>query len=228
MPKRDHDIYASAALRDLLAEEMAVLMPVLQRCAGTRGLLLTADTADGPPVLPLLGCWTRLEVAGDGIRGDLRADPREPLPFVDEAFDLILLRHALEALPCAPDLLDEAVRCLVPGGLLVVSGVHPLSGWWPWWRWRTRGASGHLHAPWQLEGWLRHDEVRVERIQRVGKPWPGRPSDARGRAHPLGGGYLMLVRKQSSLRTPVRLRPRPLAAPSRAGLVHGARRHSTT
>ena len=113
MPQRDHDIYASAPMRHLVAAEVAMLAPELQRCAGTHGLLLTAVASDVSPALPLLNSWVRLTLQEQGqLGGDLRARTDEPLPFVDGAFELIVLRHALERAPMPRPLLDEAVRVL--------------------------------------------------------------------------------------------------------------------
>jgi SAM-dependent methyltransferase len=226
MPKRDHDIYASAPMQGLLAEEMVALMPVLQRCAGTRGLLVSAVASDLPPSLPLLGHWTRLVLASDRLGGDVRASALEPLPFIDDAFDLVLLRHALEMAPLPPDLLGEIVRCLAPGGLLALTGVHPISGWAPWWHWRMRGADVHLNTPLQLGGWLRQAALQIERVQRVGRLWPAGTTDVQAAAHPLGGGYLLLARKRRPMSLPTRLRPRPVPARANAGLAPGARRSS--
>lgn len=224
MSPRDHDIYASAPLRGLLAEETAALMPDLQRCAGTHALLLTAAAYDLPPALPLLGHWTRLSLAQGRLSGDVVASASEPLPFADDAFDLILLRHALEAAPLSPLLLDEIVRLLAPGALLALTGVHPLSGWAPWWHWRTRGRSLRLSAPLQLGSWLRHADLQVERMQRVGRVWPVAPATVSSAPNPWGGGYLLLARKQRRMALPTKLRPRPVAPPVNAGLAPGARR----
>jgi SAM-dependent methyltransferase len=224
MPSRDHDIYASSPMRSLLAEEMAVMLPVLQRCAGTRGLLVTAAPDDAPPQLPLLGHWTRLTLVRHSLDGAVRASALEPLPFVDEAFDLVLLRHALEAAPLQPALLGEIVRTLAPGGMLALTGLHPVSGWSPWWHWRMRGAGMRLNAPLQLGHWLRKAELQVERVARVGRPWPASVVDVHGTASPLGGGYVLLARKRRHMALPTRLRPAAVAAPAKAGLAPGARR----
>ena len=226
MPKRDPDIYASDAMRDLLAEELAALTPFLQRCAGTRGIFVSAVSADVPPSLPLLGCWTRLTVAGHSLAGDVRASMLEPLPFADGSFDLVLLRHALETVSASPEWLAEVVRCLAPGGLLALTGVHPISGWLPWWQWRMRGTSGRLNSPLKIGGWLRRTALQVERVQRVGRAWPTSASTASGAATALGGGYVMLARKRRAMSVPTRLRPRPMPAPANAGLAPGARRSS--
>lgn len=209
-------------MRKLLAEEMAALAPALQRCAGAHALLLSATT-DAPPDVPMLGHWTRLSLGDGRLDGDVRASAREPLPFVDEAFDLILLRHALERAPLPPALLQELVRSLAPGGVLVLTGVHPLSGWIPWWHWRTRGRPLRLHTPWRLGSWLRRAELQVEQVRRVGRAWPSASAGRPGGGSFLGGGYLLLARKRRAMVLPVRLRPQAVAARANAGLVSRVR-----
>lgn len=226
MSKRDHDIYASAPMRGLLAEEMAALMPMLQRCAGTRGLLVSAAPDDAPPALPLLGHWTRLRLSGERLGGDVRASPREPMPFIDDAFDLVLLRHALEMAPLPPALLGDIIRCLAPGGVLALTGVHPFGGWSPWWHWRMHGIEAHLNTPLQLGGWLRRADLLVERVQRVGRLWPSLQVDAHANVHPLGGGYVLVARKRRSMSQPIRLRQHSVPARAGTSLASGARRSS--
>lgn len=226
MSKRDHDIYASAPMRGLLAEEMAVLMPMLQRCAGTRGLLVSAAPDDAPPALPLLGHWTRLRLSADRLGGDVLASSREPMPFIDDGFDLVLLRHALEMAPLPPALLGDIIRCLAPGGVLALTGLHPLGGWSPWWHWRMRGVKARLNSPLQLGSWLRRADLQIERVQRVGRLWPSPAVDAGMGTHLLGGGYVLVARKRRAMSQPIRLRPHPVSARTGAGLASEARRSS--
>ncbi|RUL79697.1 methyltransferase domain-containing protein [Dyella choica] len=225
MPQRAHDIYASAPMRSLLADETMAYMPDVRRCAGSRALLLSAASDDKPPNPPYLGQWVTLRLAEGRFRGDVCASADEPLPFMGESFDLILLRHALELSPLS---LDEVVRVLAPGGMLVLTGISPLSGWTPWWLWRTRGSTTQARSPFQLAARLRRAEVQVERVQRVGQALP-LSSAASGRVPGwLGGGYVLVARKRGPASAPTRLRPKPVTAPVRAGLAPGARRSSVS
>jgi SAM-dependent methyltransferase len=219
------DIYASAPLRQLLADEARDLLPELQRCTGDHGLLVSAAAQDLPPALPMLSCWTHLKLAGGLFAGDLRGRTDEPLPFVDDAFELVMLRHALEATALPQPLLEEGIRVLSPGGLLVLSGVHPLSLWTPWMAWHGRRQSLRLHMPLQVGEWLRRSAMQVECVRRVGHAWPGGAS-APLLSEAIGGGYVLLARKRRRAVTPIRLVPRPLRAPADAGLAPGARRNS--
>jgi SAM-dependent methyltransferase len=221
MSQRDNNIYASASLRGLMAEETAALSPDLQRCAGTHALWLTAAARDTPPMLPLLGHWTQLKLADGCFDGDLRARADEPLPFIDDAFDLVLLRHALEVTPTSQSLLQEAIRVLAPSGMLVITGIHPFSGWMPWVYWRGRASS--LKSPLKIENWLRRAELDIERVRRVGRWWPGTESRFSG-DQILGGGYLLIARKRRRMAIPIRLRPKAVPTRVHTGLAPGTRR----
>jgi SAM-dependent methyltransferase len=226
MPQRAQDIYASAPMRGLLADETVAYLPDLRRCTGTRALLLSAASQDAPPNPPYLGQWVTLRLAQGQFQGDVRASAAEPLPFLDQTFDLILLRHALEPAELS---LDEIVRVLAPGGMLVLTGVNPLSGWTPWWLWQTRGSHAHATSPIQLAARLRRADLQVERVQRVGRPLP-LASNGNGDASSgmLGGGYVLVARKKGPMIIPTRLRPKPVTTPVRAGLAPGARRSSVS
>lgn len=224
--QRDDDIYASAPLRRLLDAQTHALKPALQRCFGVHALLLGASFDDVPPALPMLGCWARLLLAGGRYQGDLRAAADEPLPFIDDAFELVLLRHALEVAPQPPSLLDEAIRVLAPGGVLALTGVHLFSGWSPWFYWHARGKPPALQMPWRLRHQLELAGLEVEQVQRVGSAWPGRKTTrhAPAGASVFGGGYVLLARKRRRLATPLRLKPALVRVPANNRLSPGTRR----
>lgn len=227
MLQRDHDIYASAPLRRLLDDQTRVMATDLQRCFGTHGLLLGASIGDVPPASPLLGCWIRLSVQNDRYRGDLQAATDEPLPFVDDAFELVLLRHALEVVSAPSALLAEAVRVLAPGGVLVVTGVHPLSGWAPWFWWHARGRRQVLQVPLRLNYNLQQAGLEIERAQRVGCMWPtGIVAAGSTGVNAWGGGYVLIARKRRRMATPLRLKPVPVRVPASSRLSPGTRRSS--
>ncbi len=225
MSQRDQDIYTSTPLRSLLAEETVALVPELQRCSGTHALLVSAAPDDVPPVLPLLGNWTRLRLNADRYGGDVYGRSDEALPFLDDAFDLVLLRHALEVSDTPQALLEEASRVLAPGGILALTGLHPFSAWLPWMMWRTRGRTPALRSPLLLERWARRLDLDIERVERVGRLWPS-SSVGLAAAHTLGGGYLLIARKRRRMATPIRLKPKPVSAPVNVGLAPGARRNA--
>ena len=225
MPQRDHDIYASAPLRRLQDDQTRALTPDLQRCFGDYALLVDA-CADNlpPPALPMLGCWIRLTIDDARYRGDLRAETAEALPFIDDAFELVFLRHALESSPLPSSLLAEAVRVLAPGGVLAIGGVHPLSAWLPWLRWRSRGQRLRLRMPMGLMLQLQQAGFDIERVQRVGSVLPGAARAGNPGSTPLGGGYILIARKRRRAVTPLRLQPAPVQVPAHSRLSPSARR----
>jgi SAM-dependent methyltransferase len=207
MLQHDRDIYTSAALRQLLDDQTHVMTPNLQRCFGVHALLVGASSTDVPPVLPMLGCWTRLWMDEDSCRGDLIAPTDALLPFVDDAFDLVLLRHALEVVAASSVLLAESIRVLSPGGMLVVTGVHPVSAWAPWFYWRARGGGQALHMPFRLVLALQQAGMDIERLQRVGSLLPGVTKAQPTLARAFGGGYVLIARKRRHGVTPLRRQP---------------------
>jgi SAM-dependent methyltransferase len=224
MAQRDQDIYASTPMRGLLAAEAQALGPELQRCAGACALQLSAVAGNTPPASAMLDRWVHLYLAGHRCVGDLDLRIDEPLPFLDDAFGLVLLSHALEVAPDRQALLHEAARVLAPGGMLALTGMHPASGWLPWLLWRGRRGV-NLESPLRIGHWLRGADLDVERVQRVGPLWP---SSAMVPHHggPLGGGYLLVARKRRQAVAPIRLRPRAIATAPVAGLAPGARRNA--
>ncbi|MBU6249113.1 MAG: methyltransferase domain-containing protein [Xanthomonadaceae bacterium] len=218
------EIFASAPLRRLLADEVRGLLPDLQRCRGDHGLLISAIDGDCPPGVPMLSCWTRLVLSGPRYGGDVVGRVEEPLPFVDDAFELVVLRHALETVTAPAAWLDESLRVLAPGGVCVVSGLHPVSLWMPWLAWHTRRHALRLHMPLQIGEWLRRRDMQVECVRRLGPAWP-RVEGGPGLGEALGGAYVLIARKRRRAVTPLRLVPRPLKAPVDVGLAPGARRN---
>lgn len=225
MPSHDQDIYASLPLRQLLDAQTRVLMPDLQRCSGSHALLI-GTPLDAPPALPMLPCWTRLYLQDGRYRGDLVAATDQRLPFVDDAFELVLLRHVLEMAPAPSALLGEAVRVLAPGGMLVLTGMHPIGGWSPWFYWRARGQSRRLQMPWRLRHSLREAGLQMQRIQRVGSLLPGRRTSGAAPASLVGGGYVLIARKQPRIVTPLRIRPVSVRMIANGQLSPGTRRNA--
>ncbi len=202
-------MYAHSSLRRLQDAQVRVLMPRLQHCAGGHGLLLSAN-AGPPPALPMLGCWAHLRIGHAQYTGALRAALDESMPFVNEAFELVWLRHALEVVSAPHAIVHEATRVLAPGGTLVVTGVHPLSAWSPWFYWMTRGqAPRRLLLPATLRRLLQRDGLELTSQRRVGHAWPSGQQPGVGGGY-LGGGYVLVATKPSVVLTPLRLHGLPL------------------
>lgn len=224
MQQRDDEVYSSAPMLRLLDEQTRVLKPGLQRCAGTHGLLLDASRRHSPPALPMLGSWTSLVLRSEGYGGDLRAAADESLPFVDDAFELVLVRHALELAPQPEALLGDIIRVLAPGGTLALTGVHPLGCWSAWFRWRARGRSPALQMPWRLRRQLEREGLVIERICRIGSIWPGAGVSRRNPASVFGGGYVLVARKHKRPVTLLRSRSPQMRVPAGGQLSPTARR----
>jgi SAM-dependent methyltransferase len=226
MLQRDQDIYASAPLRRLLDDQMRAMAPDLQRCFGAHALLVGAAADDGPPARSMFSCWTRLRVDNSRYLGDLQAATDEPLPFVDDAFELVMLRHALEVVAEPSALLADAIRVLAPGGVLVLTGVHPLSGWAPWFYWRARGTRLVLQLPLRLGQIVQGGGLDIERTRRVGRFWPGTTATSSAGISAWGGGYVLIARKRHRAATPLRIKPVPMRVPANSQLSPGTRRSS--
>jgi len=224
---RGSGIYTGTALSALQAAQAQALLPALQRCAGRHGLLISAGNGQLPPALPLLSHWTQLWVSEPRYAGDIIAATDEPLAFVDDAFDLVWLRHVLEVVDDFSAMLHEAVRVLAAGGILVITGIHPISAWAPWYYWQERGAGHGLHTPSRLARELGRSGLRVTGMQRVGSAWPRRRAPMPVVPYPVGGGYVLVAQKQRSLVTPLRLRTEPLHLPANGRLSPSAQRKLT-
>ena len=90
-----------------------------------------------------------------GVKAELiNADVRN-LPFADDSFDLILVGHLLEHLVHPVQGIEELVRVLRPGGMLV-SCITRQSGMGIFiqWKWRTHGANAERAMGWLQRGGL--------------------------------------------------------------------------
>lgn len=225
MPTPAPDIYMTPQVAKLLADEARVLAPLLARCTGDHGLHLTTSAKAEPPAIPLLGHWATIRVAGADLAGDVHASGLEALPFVDESFGVVLLRHALETTARQDNLLDEAIRVLAPGGMLAITGIHPLGLWSPWVARQSRGPRPRLTWPWWWSQRLVRDEFELSMPRRLGSAWP-RAGGAPAAGSLVGGGYFLVARKKRPSAVPLRPRPAAVPAPMPGTLASGARRNA--
>lgn len=225
MPHFPPDIYATPQLAKLLADEARVLAPMLSGCTGDHGLHLTPVPQADPPALPLLGHWATVKVMGGHLGGDVRASGLEALPFVDDAFGVVLLRHALETTARQDNLLDEAIRVLAPGGMLAITGIHPVGLWSPWVARQSRGARPRLTWPWWWSQRLVRDDFELSMPRRLGSAWPRAGGSPLGESM-VGGGYLLVARKKRPSALPLRPRAAAVPSPMAGSLASGARRNA--
>lgn len=224
---RGGDVYASEPMRRLRREQTRSLVGDVRRCSGTHALLLAAAVGDVPPSSPMLGCWTTLHIDKDRYCGDVNAAANEPLPFIDDAFQLVLLCHVLEVAPAWAAVLDDAIRMLAPGGVLIITGLHPVSSWAAWFWWRERRTVRRLHLPVGFTGALRGAGVEVERLTRVGRSWPARASAPAIPDNMFGGGYVLVARKRRQIMTRLRLSGIGAPLPNHGRLASEIRRSAT-
>jgi hypothetical protein len=123
-------------------------------------------------------------------------------------------------------LLADAIRVLAPGGVLVLTGVHPLSGWAPWLYWRARGTRPVLQLPLRLSQIVQRAGLDIERARRVGRIWPGTTAANPAGISAWGGGYVLIARKRHRAATPLRIKPVPMRVPANGQLSPGTRRSS--
>lgn len=212
------------AMRALLRDEAAAVVSRVPRRAGSYGLRLGMH--EGIGACPdAVAHWVRLRRSQAGWSGDVRAHGAEPLPFADDTFSLVWLSQTLQFDHGDDGLLREAFRLTAPGGLVAISGMHPVSAWAPWMAWNLRdsGASMHLRAPSHVSRTLAQLGFEVGPLQRFGAFLP-RPVRAVHPSSLLGGGYLVMARKRPDAITPLRLLRLTRASRAPASLAPGAHR----
>jgi SAM-dependent methyltransferase len=204
MPAPEQVLYAMPAMRALLRAESAAVCAKVPPRAGSYGLRMgMQDTMGGCP--DAVAHWVRLHASAGCWIGDVHAAVREPLPFVQDAFALVWLSQVLQFHADAADLLHEAARVTAPGGLLVLSGMHPASTWAPWLTWCMRGTGSrmHLRTPLSWAPVLERAGLDVRDVMRFGQILPRSAKPGRG-SPLLGGGYLLVAQKRDNAVTPLR------------------------
>jgi len=224
MPAPEQVLYAMPAMRALSRAEAAAVASRMPPRAGSFGLRIGMQEGMGE-CPDAVAHWVRLCCRDACWTGDLRARCDEPLPFADDSFALVWLSQVLQFQHDREGLLHEAFRVTAPGGLLLVSGMHPLSAWTPWLAWNLRDSGDRLRlqAPARLARALARAGYDVGSRHRFGSSLP---RAARSSQHftVLGGGYLLTARKRQDALTPLRVVRLPRAAPVHGSLAPGAHR----
>ena len=156
------------------------------------GLVLSVRTNASPFAYPH---FLHLSMQDDCWQGALLARLDESLPFVDGAFDMIVLDFVLDALPHKRQILAEAARVLSDDGTLIVLGLHAISIWMLWQagksrRWPT------LQLPAALTTRMHRFDIVKRSIWRYGAIWPGGTTLASAW---LGGAYVWIGQKQQQV-----------------------------
>jgi len=209
----------------LQREELARVADAAARAPSGRALLLQSHAGARALAADLRHLQaTRVHVEGDRFHGDVACAP-DALPWESEAFQLVVVQHAGDALAHTAAFAEELARVLAPGGSLLWFGLNPLSPWHAWLRWQARDgvcmprfAGAHAARRRVLRAGL-----VAASLGGVGPCWPGGARVARSRALArLRAAWLLEASKQRAVLTPLRLRPQrvrvapqPTLAPSR-------------
>lgn len=184
-----------------LALEQRCLSRELGRASSTGHYLLHYGPQHGKPVtLPGMAFNLRLGSALPGV--DIVCS-EQAWPIAEYSIDTLVLQHALEFSQYPRQLLQEATRCIRPGGHLLILGMNP----WSSWGLRSRFSSQPLrHSRGFRAGrvcrWLRGMGFAVEKrcyggYRRPRAPFdePLVPSCLERHQWPWGGFYLLVARK---------------------------------
>ena len=160
------------------------------------------------------------------------------LAVANEKIDCLVLHHVLEFSQTPHQILREADRVLVPGGLLFILGFNPISLWglrrslsWrrppPW--------TGYYYSPWRIKDWLQLLDCEYESteylhygipLQRQSLSYrPKMESVAASLNIPFGGCFLLVARKKVAGMVPLpresgrqRIMSFPMAEPTARNL----------
>ncbi|WP_018692787.1 class I SAM-dependent methyltransferase [Algicola sagamiensis] len=141
----------------------------------------------------------------------------DALPFLEHSIDLVISTHALEFCADPHHTIREIHRILLPGGVLVLSGIHPVSLFGlvkiqPF-KQQAYPYIGRFFTPGRVKDWLallgfeilfdtRFDAGRAYRVDDDEMNWTGKLQDY---AHQfLGGHYLIIAKKRVLPLTPIR------------------------
>lgn len=166
--------FAGALGRDLERAEMELLRQMLDDCFGARALLLGAGTDER--LLDALHVQRRFvaRIADVKVERRLPVSPTQAtvvdpcnLPFENDAFDVVVLFHALDMAARPHQALREAARVLADGGRLIVTGFNP------WSLWGLRRLFRRSKAPWnahflnpvRMTDWLSLLDFTVNRTE---------------------------------------------------------------
>jgi SAM-dependent methyltransferase len=210
-------IFALAPMQRLLDDEWALAMQRAMRVAAGPALSIAPLAESGRRLPESRPGSCALHVDDTELSGVTRCTP-DALPWSAESFDLVIVRHAFDALPVDSGLDTEVARVLAPGGTLLLFGFNPLSPWRLWSAARLqpgmRGARSSSAA--RMAGSLR--ERGLETIDRgfLGGRWPraDTPGEAGAEGSRWEAAWMLTARKQA-----VAMRPIPIRAAHRRAKV---------
>lgn len=208
-----HTIFSLAPVQRLLDEEWAVAMQRAGRVAAGPALSISPLAGDERKLPASRPGSCVLHVHDEGLDGDVRCTT-DALPWQAATFDLLIVRHALDALPADCGLGAELARVLAPGGTLLLFGFNALS---PWRLWSVARRQSGTRAPRcsrvaSAASALRGHGLEPTGHGYLGGRWPG--DGSLGAAMASGSrwdaAWMLAARKQA-----VAMRPIPIAAAAR-------------
>lgn len=198
--------FASVAGQALLASEAECVRIAGQQSPGQPYVWLGAGASLLPPDTGGSGLLLRLHCAEQGgWAGDLCCDL--PLPVVSESCASVIVQHALDASPVANELLHECARILLPGGILWLLALNPISPYRL--RWQGQGLAASEPIRWRRR--LRAAGLNPEPVsQGVGPTWNVTPVLDVQEGAGLRAAFLLRAHKRRLPMTPMRSKPHAL------------------
>jgi hypothetical protein len=209
----DHRVawFVSRPGQALIQSERDSIRSALAQRPGQAWLWLSPVTEDanesaeeGPDagvVLPTCGHGLRLHAARDGWDGPIRCTL--PLPLANESVATVVIQHTARSGSRGTALIEECARVLVPGGLLWMYALNPLSPYR--WRWKSSGLGASEPLPWRRR--LRDAGLQPDGVsQGLGPRWRVETLPALQKGPGLRAAYLLRAEKRTIPLTPVRQR----------------------
>ena len=201
----------------LVELELAEMRRVLAGVYGHTGISVSAPGLPDPfGDRPVVSCVLRLHTAAQGmLDGGVRCDA-EAWPAQDDSINCVLLWRCAARGSGLQQILDEACRCLAPGGLLIACMANAFSPC-------QLGSGLPAVRTRQLSRWVMQAGAEPLQCSWLGPTWRGggmREPSTRWHAQ-WRASFVLLARKQRSPLTPLRLdlRSRSRQAAFKPGMV---------
>ncbi|MGH8032727.1 MAG: hypothetical protein ACREO8_10275 [Luteimonas sp.] len=201
--------FQTAAGQAVIASERTAIAQALSERLRRPWLWLAPSAVDGP-VVDGGSAGLALSTRGSGWTGAVHCGL--PLPLAGESLGTVVLQHVVRPDARGRALLDDCARVLVPGGILLLFALNPLTPYR--WRWRGSGLSASEPLSWRHR--LRTAGLQARPVsQGIGPIWKPLVSADLQHGPGLRAAYAIRADKRTLPLTPVRR-----SAPLR--IAHGA------